>query len=101
MNEMMLKAMGGGHSAEHGGSSLAGPQVSPWQMSRALSLLAKPTKSNALFMQPGSRCDGTKAKMTVIRMDLPSVTQGKGKTREDNREPKRQHTHHKTVMLTI
>lgn len=40
---------------------------------------------------PGVTACSTKAKMTVIRMDLHSVTQGKVKTWEDNRERKRQH----------
>lgn len=57
-------------------------------MSRALSWLAKTTKSRCItyLCSPdrGVTERGTKAKMTVIRRDPHSVTQGKVKTREDN-----------------
>lgn len=64
-------------------------------MSRALSWLAKTTKSRCItyLCRPdlGVTESCTKAKMTVIRTDLQSVTQRKVKTREDNHERKRQH----------
>lgn len=65
-------------------------------MSRALSRLAKPTKSTCITYlcspDPGVTACSTIAKMTVIRTDLHSVTQEKVKTQEDNHERKRQHT---------
>lgn len=80
-------------------SPWAGPQVSSWhdetdeQGSVSVSK-AYQEHIHYLFMQPRSWCDAcsTIAKMTVIRMDPHSVTQGKVKTQGDNHERKRQHT---------
>lgn len=73
----------------------AGPQVSSWQDEQGSVLVSKAYKEHMHYLcspGPGVTVCSTKAKMTVIRMDLHSVTQGEVKTWEDNRERKRQHT---------
>lgn len=79
-------------------AQLAGPATAGtgWEeMSRALSQVAKTTKSRCMTYlcspDPGVMECCAKAKMTVIRMDPHSVTQRKVKTQEDNHEQKRQH----------